>query len=106
LQDTQYKLKDKTIKISEAGSIAKASLELSGIFEAAQEAADIYTNAIKEKEEKVAQELKEKYDKADAKCEEMLARTRRECDRMREKTINECDKELENLKSRLTGYKS
>ncbi len=35
-------LNDKDIKIAKAGSIAEAALELNGIFEAAQKAADQY----------------------------------------------------------------
>lgn len=44
-------LKDQTniqqIKLNSAGSIAEASLLLSGVFEAAQRAADLYLNSVK-----------------------------------------------------------
>lgn len=42
-------LDDKNIKIANSGSIAEAALELSGIFEAAQRAADCYLENIKNK---------------------------------------------------------
>lgn len=48
LEDTKVKLEKKEILLSEAGNIAEASLQLSGIFEAAQKAADIYLASIKE----------------------------------------------------------
>lgn len=44
------------IKIENAGSIAEAALQLSGIFQAAQNAADLYLNSVKpeaEGEEKI-----------------------------------------------------
>lgn len=48
-------LDDKEIKIAKAGSIAEAALELNGIFEAAQKAADQYLTNI--------QDLKNKEDR-------------------------------------------
>jgi len=47
LDKTKKELNNKTIIIKEAGSIAEASLKLSGIFEKAQEIADEYLNSIK-----------------------------------------------------------
>ncbi len=43
----QLKLKDKEIRIANAGSIAEASLVLNGVFDAAQAAADDYIRAIR-----------------------------------------------------------
>lgn len=43
-------LERKNIAIKESGSIAEASLKLSGIFEAAQQAADVYLENIKQME--------------------------------------------------------
>lgn len=40
-------LADRKLKIEKAGSIAEAALELSGIFEAAQKAADEYLEFLK-----------------------------------------------------------
>ena len=47
LARTQKELNNKTIILKEAGSIAEATLRLSGIFEKAQEIADKYLNNIK-----------------------------------------------------------
>ena len=47
LELTKKKLADRIIKEKEAGSIAGAALSLSGIFEAAQAAADLYLESIK-----------------------------------------------------------
>lgn len=54
------KLADRTIKIQNAGSIAVASLQLSGIFNAAQEAADRYLESIRslsEKQNKIYEQI-------------------------------------------------
>lgn len=42
LDETRKQLEDKRIAIEESGSIAEAALRLSGIFEAAQKACDLY----------------------------------------------------------------
>ena len=47
LEKANQKLADRIIKEKEAGSIAGAALQLSGIFEAAQNAADLYLESIK-----------------------------------------------------------
>ena len=47
LQQAQEQIDAQNIRIAEAGSIAEASLQLSGIFEAAQSAADIYLENVR-----------------------------------------------------------
>lgn len=47
LEQLQEKLESREIQMSHLGSVAEASLQLSGVFEAAQNAADIYLNAAK-----------------------------------------------------------
>lgn len=48
-ESLKNQLYDKNIKIENSGSIAEAALKLSGIFEAAQKAADCYLENIKNK---------------------------------------------------------
>ena len=55
LQAAQKALEEKQIHLSNAGSIAEASLQLSGIFEAAQAAADIYLEQVKAQTQNFAQ---------------------------------------------------
>ena len=47
LEDTKAKLEKQQIMMAKAGNIAEASLQLSGIFEAAQRAADVYLESVK-----------------------------------------------------------
>ncbi len=46
LEKAEKLLADRTIKISNAGSIAEASLSLNGVFDAAQAAADTYLQSL------------------------------------------------------------
>lgn len=45
-QQLHEQLNQRNLICAQAGSIAQASLELSGVFQAAQEAADLYLNSI------------------------------------------------------------
>jgi len=53
-------LNNKEIRLTGLGSIAEASLQLSGVFEAAQAAADRYLEAAKERAEEIEEEAHEK----------------------------------------------
>ena len=47
LAEKEARLADRRIQLEQAGSIAEAALKLSGVFEAAQEAADRYLESIR-----------------------------------------------------------
>ena len=47
LEDAKRQLAEKHIQIEESGSLAEAALRLSGIFEAAQAACDLYAENIR-----------------------------------------------------------
>ena len=49
LEDLQKELDTQEIQMAVVGSIAEASMQLGGIFEAAQRTADIYLNTVKER---------------------------------------------------------
>ncbi len=69
LEAANAKLAEKEIQLSNAGTIARASLELNGVFEAAQNAADQYIENIK-RMEKEQQELCESLRQAEKALEE------------------------------------
>ena len=71
LDQTQSQLADRTIKIDKAGSLAEASLQLSGIFAAAQDSCQYYMDNIKLLSERQSQV-----------CQQMERETREKCDRM------------------------
>lgn len=73
LQDT---IDDRMIRISNAGSIAEAAVSISGVFEAAQAAADQYLVSVKEATEDMEQTLAE----AETKRQEILDDAKKQAD--------------------------
>ena len=71
LDQTQAQLADRTIQIDKAGSIAEASLQLSGIFNAAQDSCQCYMDNIRRLSERQSQV-----------CQQMEQETKEKCDRM------------------------
>ena len=71
LDQTQAQLADRTIQIDKAGSIAEASLQLSGIFNAAQDSCKYYMDNIKLLSERQS-----------AVCQQMEQETKQKCDQM------------------------
>jgi len=67
-RDLRRRLSDRTIALEEAGTLAEAALALSGVFESAQAAADLYRENVERAADKRARE-----------AEEMLGRTRELC---------------------------
>lgn len=65
LAKTKEDLNNKNIMIKEAGSIAEASMKLSGIFEKAQEVADQYLNSIRKNNEVLVMDDEIKEDNLD-----------------------------------------
>ena len=58
LEEVQAKLDSRNVQMQDIGSIAEASLQLSGIFEAAQNAAELYLNGVKERAAALEMEYK------------------------------------------------
>ena len=56
LDKAEEQLRDREIRLSSLGSIAEASLQLSGIFQAAQQVADQYVNAAKQQADAIVAE--------------------------------------------------
>ncbi len=71
LDQTQAQLADRTIKIENAGSIAEASLQLNGIFTAAQDSCQQYLDNIRLMNDRQTQV-----------CQQMEQETKEKCDRM------------------------
>lgn len=71
LDQAEARLADRKIQIDKAGSLAEASLQLSGIFNAAQESCQYYLDNI--------QQLSERQNIV---CQQMEAETKARCDRM------------------------
>lgn len=70
LEAAEKQLIDQDIKLASLGSIAEASLQVSGIFQAAQEAADRYINAARRKAEEIEQAARENAERIIREAEE------------------------------------
>ena len=73
LDQTQAQLADRTIQINRAGSIAEASLQLSGFFNAAQDSCQYYMDNIKLLSERQSQVCQQMEQETKEKCEQMVA---------------------------------
>ena len=71
LAQARRELEARELRLQEAGSIAEASMQLNGVFEAAQRAADQYLESIRYQSEHM-----------DEKCAAMEEATRLRCDQM------------------------
>ena len=69
LEEAEKQLNEKDLTMSSLGSIAEASLQLAGVFQAAQAAADHYIDAAKKKSEEIE-------DAAHERAAEILANAR------------------------------
>lgn len=82
LQEAKALLKDRRIMLAEAGSIAEASLQINGVFQAAQAAAEQYLDSVRQ-----ISEEKERYfacleETAVSKADQRLRETEALCNRM------------------------
>lgn len=89
LDNATKSLNDRKIILENVGSIAEASLQLNGVFEAAQNAAEQYLENIQkqadicaEVEKQSSERAKKILSDAEKKCSEMEAETKKKCDEM------------------------
>jgi cell division septum initiation protein DivIVA len=60
LEELENQLNERNLQITSMGSIAEASLQLSGAFQSAQEAADMYVDSAKRKAEEILEDARKK----------------------------------------------
>ena len=70
----QARLQDRTLRLSEAGSIAQAALQVNGVMEAAQAAADQYVQAAEADRQQARTELADAQTQADTILADAQAR--------------------------------
>ncbi len=77
LKETREKLQKKELDIQNAGSIAQASLQLNGVFEAAQAACDQYLENIKRLHDEQIKTCEQIERATQRKCRQILAEAER-----------------------------
>lgn len=91
LKEAEDKLQSRKIAIDTAGSIAAASVSISGVLEAAQDAASRYLENVEEmkfRQEKICAEMEEK---SRMEAGALLAETKERCRKMEEETRRRCE---------------
>lgn len=76
-------LEEKNIAIAESGSLAEASLHLSGVFQAAQSACEQYTHNVQSRSEQTVRQ-----------CELLEQNTKQACQQMLRQAKDQADQEL------------
>ena len=90
---SREKLADRMIKVESAGSLAEAALTLSGVFEAAQNAAEVYL-----------ENLRQRSEQQDLICAQMELQTREKCDRMMEAAKKQVEDYLQKANRQLREF--
>jgi len=101
LKETKEKLADQQLQVAKAGSIAEAALQINGVFEAAQLAANQYLDNIRQLErntqqecDRMRQQTQAEYDRvklqAEQECTRLRLQTEAECRQLKEETAREC----------------
>ena len=89
----KQRLEDRTIALEQAGSIAEASLQINGVFRAAQDAAAQYLDNI--------QRLSGQQEEI---CRRLEAETQEACRRMEEETRRKCQEQLSSAQAAADRY--
>ena len=111
LREAEEKLERKTLDMKKAGSIAEASLQINGVFEAAQRAADQYLENIRVCEAENAQRERASRERAEfmvaeakVKCSRIESETAERCEEMIRKAEMETEKRWNELHERMDSY--
>lgn len=76
LEQLQIKMQQREINLAHAGSIAEAALQLNGVFEAAQAAADQYLASIMNPVADTEEQCRQMLEQTQSQCDELLKSTR------------------------------
>lgn len=104
MDEMQKKLDDRQICLDNAGTIAEASLQLNGVFDAAQSAAQQYLENIKrlsDRQEEVCAAMEKR---TKEKCAEMERRTKEKCDKLSQEAEKDVEARWAELSIRLQNF--
>lgn len=104
LEEAEARLASKEIKISRAGSIAEAALQLNGIFDAAQAASEQYLENVR----KLSAEQEANCAQMERECREnisrQLAQTQQQCEEMVAKAKAESQAYWDEVSTKLEAF--
>lgn len=91
LEQAKAELADRTMALTESGSIAEAALKINGVFEDAQQAAGDYLNAIQQLKREQEQKTGDALAEAQRQAEEILQQARAKSAQMEKDAQRRCD---------------
>lgn len=83
LRQTREQLESQQIRVSQAGSIAEAALQLNDIFETAQSTADLYLQRVKQRDnqiDEIESAARRKLQDAESQAEKIIENAKRHAD--------------------------
>ena len=104
LADAEHKLDERILIMEEAGSIANASLQLSGVFEATQRASQQYLESVKALEENSRIKSETMMSATVKKCEQLETDTKIKCAEMLAKAKAESELYWQDVERKLDEY--
>lgn len=102
--ELEAQLQQRTIMIDNAGSIAEASLQLNGVFEAAQKAAQEYLDNVRLRYQNREEYAKRAEAETNAKVEQMLRQAERRCKLLESVTSKRCEEMTEKARTESQEY--
>ena len=106
IRDLEKALADKHFRISVAGNIAEAALEVNEVFQTAQKAADQYLDGVRTLREKTEEESKKTLDDARNEAESILEAARTQAQQIREEAQAEAQAVVADAKDTQGRYDS
>lgn len=104
LEETEKTLAARTIAINQAGSIAEAALQISGIFEAAQQACQDYTDSIVALSQRQASVCAQQEQESQQKARQILDEAVRQKNAMEEETRQNCEEMIRRAERESQAY--
>lgn len=105
LQEAENKLENRRLIAEESGSIAQAAMQLNGVFEAAQRAADQYLESVRLRTERQTEACARREKECADRAEQMLADTYERCVRLEEYTQKTCEETVRRAKEDVRKYR-
>lgn len=90
LADTKGHLQDRRLELTDAGSIAEAAIQINGVFEAAQAAADQYLENIRQLAQEREALCAKAREEGQQEAQRLLEETKQTCKTMEEETGRKC----------------
>ncbi|MBQ1302109.1 MAG: hypothetical protein IIY29_02025 [Firmicutes bacterium] len=104
LEAASAQLQSRAIDIEETGSLAEASVRISGVFEAAQNAAERFLENIRLRQEETDRACEERDSESREKAIELLESTEAKCRALEEETKQKCAEMAEAAKQEADSY--